>query len=62
MFVKLKLNCVEFYECVKCYCIVYSKDLSIYVSECFGVENYILLYVYVKDVVFYGVVFVVMGK
>lgn len=59
---KSKSNRVEFHECVKCHCIVHSKDLSTHVSECSGVENHTLSHAYVKDAVFHGVVSVATGK
>lgn len=59
---KSKSNRVEFHECVKCHCIVHSKDLSTHVSECSGVENHTLLHAYIKNAVFHGVVSVATGK
>lgn len=59
---KSKSNRVDFHECVKCHCIVHSKDTSTHINECSETGINSFSHAYIQNGVFHGVVSLAKGK
>ena len=59
---KSKSNRVDFHECVKCHCIVHSKDTSTHINECSETGINSFSHAFIQNGVFHGVVSLTTGK